>query len=217
MHVKTFTFNPFQENTYVLSAASGKAIIVDPGMYFPQEFDEFFGYLEMHRLEPLMLLNTHTHLDHLFGNAAVLNRYRIPFAFHEADRPVFEAATSAGALYGLTFEKSPDPTFYLKEGEKVMLDGEGLEVRLAPGHSPGSVCLYHAEDGWVLAGDVLFQGSIGRSDLPGGNYDTLINSIQRELLTLPDATVVYSGHGPATTIGEERQSNPFLLELAHSK
>ena len=98
-----------------------------------------------------------------------------------------------------------------------MLDGEGLDIRLGPGHSPGSVCLYHAEDGWVLAGDVLFQGSIGRSDLPGGNYDTLINSIQRELLTLPDATVVYSGHGPATTIGEERQSNPFLLELAHSK
>lgn len=217
MYIKTFTFNPFQENTYVLSSAAGKAIIVDPGMYFPHEFDEFFGYLEMNRLEPTLLLNTHTHLDHLFGNAAILNRYPVPFAFHEADCPVFEAATSAGALYGLTFEKSPDPSFYLKEGEQVLLDGESMGIRFAPGHSPGSVCLYNAHDGWVLAGDVLFRGSIGRSDLPGGDYETLIDSICRELLTLPDETVVHSGHGPATTIGEERHSNPFLLEVLQSR
>jgi len=217
MTIKSFTFNPFQENTYVLFNEARQALIVDPGMYFPHEFDEFYQYLELHQLQPQMLLNTHTHLDHLFGNASVFQRFSIPFAFHEADRPVFDAATSAGALYGLSFEKSPEPTFYLKENESIQCGADSLSIHLAPGHSPGSVCFYHEAQGFVLSGDVLFQGSIGRSDLPGGNYETLMESIQRELLLLPPETIVYSGHGAATTIGEEIRHNPFLKGMYQSR
>lgn len=214
MTIKSFTFNPFQENTYVLYNEQRQALIIDPGMYFPNEFDEFYQFLENHQLEPVMLLNTHTHLDHLFGNASVLQRFTIPFAFHAADRPVFDAATSAGALYGLSFEKSPEPSFYLKEDEVLQCGADTFSIHLTPGHSPGSVCFYHQQQGFVVCGDVLFQGSIGRSDLPGGHYETLIGSIQRELLVLPANTVVYSGHGPATTIGDEVRLNPFLKQVS---
>lgn len=212
MTIKTFTFNPFQENTYILYNSAKEAIVIDPGMYTPNEFDEFYGFIERTQLKPVMLLNTHTHLDHLFGNASVLSRYQIPFAFHELDRPVFDASVSAGAMYGLTFEKSPEPTYYLKENDFVSLGEDKLEICLTPGHSPGSVCFYHAQENFILSGDVLFHGSIGRSDFPGGHYETLIESIQNELLTLPDDVNVYSGHGPATTIGYERRNNPFLCQ-----
>ena len=210
MKIKSFVFNPFQENTYILYNESKEAIIIDPGMYMPNEFDDFYEFIDLHRLKPVLLLNTHTHLDHLFGNASVLQRFAIPFAYHELDRPVFEAAVSAGAMYGLTFEKSPEPSYYLKEKEYVTLGEEKLEILLTPGHSPGSVCFYHAKEKFVISGDVLFQGSIGRSDFPGGDYETLIHSIQHELLNLPDEVTVYSGHGPATSIGYERRNNPFL-------
>lgn len=210
MKIKSFVFNPFQENTYILYNEAKEAIIIDPGMYSPQEFDDFFGFIEMNQLKPTLLLNTHTHLDHLFGNASVLHRFAIPFAYHELDKPVFDASVSAGAMYGLTFEKSPEPTYFLKEKEFVTLGDERLEVFLTPGHSPGSVCFYHADEKFVISGDVLFSGSIGRSDFPGGNYETLIHSIQSELLVLPDDVTIYSGHGPATTIGYERRNNPFL-------
>lgn len=210
MKIKSFTFNPFQENTYILYNDIKQAIIIDPGMYMPEEFDQFYQFIEMNRLEPIMLLNTHTHLDHLFGNASVLNRYKIPFGFHIAETPVFKSAKSAGALYGLTFEQSPEPTFYLKEGELVQFGTEQFEILLTPGHSPGSLCFYNETFKILISGDVLFQNSIGRADLPGGNYEDLINSIKSQLMPLPDDVTVYSGHGPATSIGAERRNNPFL-------
>lgn len=208
--IKSFTFNPFQENTYVLYNEKREAIIIDPGMYDKHEFEFFFDFLENESLNPILLLNTHTHLDHIFGNAAVQSKFSIPLAFHELETPVFNAASSAGALYNLPFEKSPEPNFYIKEGEEITLGEDRFEILLTPGHSPGSVCFYNKKQQFVISGDVLFQLSVGRSDLPGGNPDELFNSIHSKLFTLPNEVEVFSGHGPKTQIGFEKMNNPFM-------
>ena len=210
--IHSCTFNPFQENTYIIFNENKEAIIIDPGMYAEEEFDIFFAFLTQNSLRPTLLLNTHTHLDHVFGNAAVLRKYPIPFGFHIKDKPVFDAASSAGAMYGMVFEKSPEPTLYLEETEEILLGDESFKVLLTPGHSPGSVCFYHKNQDFLISGDVLFHLSIGRSDFPGGNYDTLMNSIHSTLMALPDQTKVYSGHGPHTHIGFERMNNPFITQ-----
>ncbi|MBK9299510.1 MAG: MBL fold metallo-hydrolase [Bacteroidetes bacterium] len=212
LRIHSFTFNPFQENTYLIIDENNKTIIIDPGMYSPDEFDVFFNFIDQHKLIPELLLNTHTHLDHVFGNAAVLKKFDIPYGFHLADKPVFDAASSAGAMYGMSFEKSPEPTYYLKEHENVQLGNHFLKILLTPGHSPGSVCFYHEAQQFVISGDVLFQMSIGRSDFPGGNYDTLMQSIHSQLMMLPGDTKVYSGHGPETSIGFEKMNNPFITQ-----
>ncbi len=208
--LQSFTYGPFQENTYVLYNEHNEAIIIDPGMYELNEFDAFFSYLSEMDLKPTLLLNTHTHIDHIFGNAAVVMKYKVPLAFHELDKPVFDHQLTARAMYNLTFVPSPAPDYYLKENELVTLGSDSLQILLCPGHSPGSVCFYHKEQQFVIGGDVLFQQSIGRSDLPGGDYDTLINSIHTQLFTLPDEVSVYSGHGPKTSIGFEKMNNPFV-------
>lgn len=209
-HIKKFTFNPFSENTYVLYNDKKQAFIIDPGMYFQEEFQRFDQFIQENELIPELLINTHTHLDHLFGNAHVARTYNIQLAFHAADKPVFDAATSAGALYDLPFEKSPEPSFYLKEKESIQLGEDRFEILLTPGHSPGSVCFHQAEQHVLISGDVLFQMSVGRTDLPGGNAQDLYRSITSTLFSLPKETIVYSGHGPETTIGFEKQNNPFI-------
>ena len=208
--LQSFTYGPFQENTYVLYNEHNEAIIIDPGMYELNEFDAFFSYLSEMDLKPTLLLNTHTHIDHIFGNAAVVMKYKVPLAFHELDKPVFDHQLTARAMYNLTFVPSPAPDYYLKENELVTLGSDSLQILLCPGHSPGSVCFYHKEQQFVIGGDVLFQQSIGRSDLPGGDYYTLVNSIHTQLFTLPDEVSVYSGHGPKTSIGFEKMNNPFV-------
>ena len=208
--LQSFTYGPFQENTYVLYNEHNEAIIIDPGMYELNEFDAFFSYLSEMDLKPTLLLNTHTHIDHIFGNAAVVMKYKVPLAFHELDKPVFDHQLTARAMYNLTFVPSPAPDYYLKENELVTLGSDSLQILLCPGHSPGSVCFYHKEQQFVIGGDVLFQQSIGRSDLPGGDYDSLVNSIHTQLFTLPDEVSVYSGHGPKTSIGFEKMNNPFV-------
>jgi glyoxylase-like metal-dependent hydrolase (beta-lactamase superfamily II) len=210
IYIQKFTFNPFQENSYIVYNEDKKAIIIDPGMYEPNEFKLFFKFIEQHELEPMMLLNTHTHLDHVFGNAKVLNQFQIPFGFHELDKVVFESANAVGLMYGIPFDQSPEPTFYIRENETIQLGKDSFKILLTPGHSPGSVCFYNQTQNVLISGDVLFQQSIGRTDLPGGNYETLMNSIHTELMALPNETIVYSGHGPETTIGSERMNNPFL-------
>jgi hydroxyacylglutathione hydrolase len=170
IQIHSFTFGPFSENTYILSNAQKEAIIIDPGMYDLSEFDSFFKYLTDKDLKPVLLLNTHTHIDHIVGNAAVKMKYKVPFAFHELDRPVFDHQSATGAMYNLTFVTSPEPDYYLQEGESVQLGEHRLQVLLTPGHSPGSVCFYHEGQQFVISGDVLFQQSIGRTDLPGGDY-----------------------------------------------
>lgn len=208
--IQSFTYGPFQENTYVLYNENKEALIIDPGMYELHEFDSFFNYLTQMELKPVQCINTHTHVDHIFGNAAVVMKYKIPLAFHLLDQPVFDHQKTAGAMYNLTFVKSPEADYYLKEGDEITLGHDRLKILLAPGHSPGSVCFYHQQQQFVISGDVLFYMSVGRSDLPGGDHATLIKSIQTQLFTLPDEVKVYSGHGPETSIGFEKMNNPFV-------
>ncbi|MEZ5047632.1 MAG: MBL fold metallo-hydrolase [Chitinophagaceae bacterium] len=210
IQIQSFTFNPFQENTFILYNEHKEAIIIDPGMYDKTEQQVFFDFIEKEQIKPILLLNTHTHLDHIFGNAAVLRKFQIPSTFHELDKPVFNAASSTCALYNLNFEKAPEPSYYTNINDTLLLGEDEFQLFLTPGHSPGSICIYHAKQAFVIAGDVLFQMSIGRSDLPGGNHKSLIQSIHTSLMPLPDHTKVYCGHGPSTTIGIERMNNPFL-------
>jgi glyoxylase-like metal-dependent hydrolase (beta-lactamase superfamily II) len=212
--VKSFTFNPFLENTYVLADLEGGTCwIVDPGCYSNAERQELDDYLSRESLTPEHLINTHCHIDHIFGNAWVHRRYGLKPMLHREEMPVLEAVESIGAMYGLPVDPSPLPGEFLKEGQELTLGGEVVQVLFTPGHSPGEICLYCPSQHLLIAGDVLFQGSIGRTDLPGGDYDTLLQSIEEKLLDLPDETKVYSGHGPETTIGAERKHNPFLGDL----
>lgn len=211
--VVTFTFNPFSENTYVVyETETLEAIIFDPGCFGTQEQQRLRDEIDRLGLKPVRLINTHCHLDHVFGNAFVATTYNLELGIHPLESPVLAAAPRVTVGYGLpAMEESPQPGYFLEEGETISLGSTTFfELLLTPGHSPGSLCFYNAKDGYLIAGDVLFAGSIGRTDLPGGDFDTLMGSIHAKLLRLPDATIVYPGHGPATTIGEERTNNPWL-------
>jgi len=208
--VRSFTFNPVEENTYVLYNENNRCCIIDPGCYFPEERDELKTAIEKAQLEPVLLLNTHCHLDHVFGNKFIHDTWKLPLHLHEKEKPMLDLAPASGEMWQLPFDGYNGPLVYLTPGEKIKIDGDELEILFTPGHSPGHVCFYHAAGGFVIGGDVLFNGSIGRTDLPGGDYQTLINSIQTQLFTLPDETKVYSGHGPMTTIGFEKMNNPFV-------
>jgi len=195
---------PFVTNCYVVREG-GEALIVDPGE-FPQELaDAIEGYTVK------TVVNTHCHCDHCGGNGEVLKRTGAELVCHEDELPLLRAVPQQGMMFGVPFPPSPEPTRTIGEGDTVNVGGVELQVRFTPGHSPGHIVL--VGDGFVLAGDVLFAGSIGRTDLPGGSHQQLLKSINTKLLTLPDETVVYSGHGPATTIGAERRTNPFLVGL----
>jgi glyoxylase-like metal-dependent hydrolase (beta-lactamase superfamily II) len=210
LSIKSFTFNPVQENTYVLYNDQGHCCIIDPGCYFDEERAALKEFIEKSGLTPVLLLNTHCHLDHVFGNKFVHDTWNLTLHIHEKEKIVLETAPIAGKTWQLPFDNYEGPLAMLKEGETIEVGNNKLEIRFAPGHSPGSVCFYHEAGGFVIGGDVLFNGSIGRADLPGGDYDTLINSIQTQLFTLPDETKVYSGHGSMTTIGIEKMNNPFV-------
>ncbi|TAL51839.1 MAG: MBL fold metallo-hydrolase [Chitinophagaceae bacterium] len=210
LNVKTFTFNPVQENTYVLYNDAGQCCIIDPGCYFKEEQDELKGFIEKTGLQPVLLLNTHCHLDHVFGNKFVHDTWGLTLHIHEKEKPVLDFAPQAGLMWQMPFENYDGELVFIKEGETIKSGDDQLEIRFTPGHSPGSVCFYYEPGGFVIGGDVLFNMSIGRTDLPGGDYQTLINSIQTQLFTLPDETKVYSGHGPVTTVGFEKMNNPFV-------
>lgn len=211
LQIQAFSFNPFQENTYLITNEQKLCWIVDPGMYDEKETKFLFDYISNNALVPQSIINTHTHIDHIFGVNAVMGQYNIPFGINEKDLPVLNAAVASAMMFGLSFSNTPQPTFFIGDKDTLQLGDDTLEVRFTPGHSPGSVVFYYAPGNWVIGGDVLFSGSIGRTDLPGGNFDTLIQSINTQLLPLPEETTVYSGHGPATTIGNEKQYNPFLV------
>ena len=210
LHVKAFTFSPVQENTYILYNDQKQCCIIDPGCYFPAEKKELKDFVEQNSLQPLLLLNTHCHLDHVFGNKYISELYQLTLHIHPLEKPVLDFAPTSGDMWQLPFDNYNGELVYLREGEKISLGGDELEIRFVPGHSPGSICFYNEEGGFVIGGDVLFNGSIGRTDLPGGDFKTLINSIQTQLFTLPDDTKVYSGHGPMTTVGFEKMNNPFV-------
>ncbi len=210
LQIKKFTFSPFQENTYIIFNENKEAWIIDPGMYDKNEEKIFFDFIENEKLIPQLLLCTHTHIDHIFGCHAVLNKFTIPFAFHQKDEVVFQNAALVSERYGVEYKNSPQPTFFINESKMLMLGNYSFSVLFTPGHSPGSVCFYCKEENIIISGDVLFQNSVGRTDLPGGDMNTLINSIHTQLFPLPDQTKVFSGHGPETTIGLEKMNNPFV-------
>jgi len=210
LKIKTFEFSPIQENTYILYNEFNDCLVIDPGCYFDTEKDELANFIEKEELKPLMLLNTHCHLDHVFGNKFVAEKYGLILQLHEKELPVLQFAPASGLMYNMPFDNYAGEYIFLKEGDTLKLGQDELEILFTPGHSPASISFYCQKQGFVIAGDVLFKQSIGRTDLPGGNFDTLINSIKTQLLILPDETIVYSGHGPSTTIGEEKRGNPYL-------
>lgn len=208
--VKSFEFSPIQENTYILYNEFNNAIIIDPGCYFDDEKETLAGFIDKMGLTPKMLLNTHCHLDHVFGDKFVAEKYGLTLHIHEGEQKVLEFAPASGLMYNLPFDNYTGALDFINEGELISLDNDVLKVLYTPGHSPASLSFYNEKDGFVIAGDVLFRQSIGRTDLPGGDYETLLESIRSQLLVLPDETKVYSGHGPETTVGYERRNNPFL-------
>jgi hydroxyacylglutathione hydrolase len=212
--VKSFVFNSFEENTYVLSDATGECVIIDPGCHLASEEQQLSEYIEKQGLTPVLLLNTHCHIDHILGNQYVSSKFGIKLYFHKAEQPVLDASTAVSMMYGIQLDPSPQPAGYLEEGEIVRFGDSELKVIFTPGHSPGSISFYNEKDQFLISGDVLFRTSIGRTDLPGGNYETLIRSIWNGLMPLGDGVTVYSGHGEPTTLGYEKQFNPFLRELA---
>ncbi len=213
LRIVSFTFNGFAENTYLLiDEATRATAIVDPGAYSRAEQDTLRSYVAEHQLDVQYLLNTHAHIDHVLGNAFVLSTYPgIPFLLHALDLPTLRAVPTYAGPYGFANYEPAEPTGELAAGQTIKLGESELSVRFAPGHAPGHVVFYDEASGQLVGGDVLFKSSIGRTDLPGGDHNTLLKSIKEQLLTLPDATVVYPGHGPSTTIGAERRSNPFLV------
>lgn len=208
--VTAFTFNPFQENTYVLINEQKECWIIDPGMHGVDEERTMFHFIEQNGLKPQQIINTHAHIDHILGIESLKYKYNIPFGMHMLEQPVLANAKGSAMLFGFNFGAIPVPDFFIRENETLKLGADVLAVRLAPGHSPGSIVFYNADANWVIGGDVLFHGSVGRSDLPGGNHDILMKSILEQVYTLPDETVVYCGHGPETTVGHEKRTNPFV-------
>jgi glyoxylase-like metal-dependent hydrolase (beta-lactamase superfamily II) len=208
--VHLLTFNPFQENTYVISSPSRECIIIDPGCFDAGERAELEAFVKDNDLKPVRLINTHCHIDHILGNAFVARTWNLGLEIHSGEAPVLESGLMVSGMYGVPYEPSPKPASFLEEGDEVILDGHALKVLFTPGHSPASICLYSEADGWVIGGDVLFYESIGRTDLPGGDHKTLLDSIRGQLFTLPNETIVYPGHGPETKIGYEKMFNPFL-------
>jgi len=202
MEILCFEMTPFIENCYVVRD-NGEALIIDPGEVTAELLEAIEGYTVK------TVVNTHCHCDHCGGNAEILQKTGAELICHKDELGLLRALPQQGMMFGVPFDPSPDPDRYIKEGDTVSVGKISFNVREAPGHSPGHIVL--VGDGFVISGDVLFAGSIGRTDLPGGNYDQLIQSIKTKLFTLPDETVVYNGHGPATTIGVERRSNPFLV------
>lgn len=210
--IKKFTFNPLQENTYVLYDETGDCIIVDAGCYFSYEKEELVSFIEESGLNPVKLVNTHCHFDHILGITFCRTKYKVPFYMHQDDEFLIERAVTQGQMFGLPLEPVDPPDGWIEEGDKISFGNSWLEAIHVPGHAPGSLVFYHPGQKFVIAGDVLFKGSIGRTDLPQGSYEQLIDNIKNKLLILPEDTMVYCGHGPETSIGAEKDSNPFLME-----
>jgi len=208
--VLTFTFGPLAENTYILHTENRDCLIIDPGCYFGNERRELSDYIIENGLRPKYLLNTHCHLDHIFGNKFVFETWELEPWLHTLEQPVLENAPIAGLQWGLPFDNYKGPLHFLRERDTVRLGADALKVLFTPGHSPGHICFYCEAQQFLMGGDVLFKMGIGRTDLPGGNHETLLHSIRTQLFTLPDKTIVYPGHGEPTNIGFEKANNPFL-------
>lgn len=210
MQLRAFTFNPFAENTYVLWDDTRQCAIVDPGCHTPEEQEELKYFITSNHLTPVRLLLSHCHIDHVMGNAFVHRTWGLLPEHHIGETDWLRLVPKQGQMFGVYAEPSPPAEHYLVPGTDVTFGQTTLQVLFTPGHSAASVCFYHAATRQCIAGDVLFNGSIGRTDLPGGSFEQLLHSIRTVLFPLGDDVTIYPGHGPSTTIGYERRSNPFL-------
>lgn len=209
LHLHTFTFNDLAENTYALYSDGGSCMLIDPGCYYREEQKELSDFIEQHKLMVTHVLNTHCHVDHVLGNYFVTDRYKAPLMIPAGEDPVLKAVKAYAPSYGFSAYQEAEPRGFLTEQTRLSLQGHTIKILSVPGHSPGHIGFYIEEQKILIGGDVLFRESIGRTDLPGGNFNTLINSIHTKFFTLPDDVVVYPGHGPETTIGHEKKHNPF--------
>jgi len=211
MKIHKFTFNPIEENTYILYDESGRCIIVDAGCYTKGEQEELAEFIQENGLIPEKIINTHGHFDHLLGNSFCREKYHIPFYIHKDDVSMVAGAENMAEFFGISLKHVSPPDGLLKEGTKITLGKSFLEVIHLPGHSPGGVAFYNKEQNFLLSGDSLFRGGIGRTDFPGGNENNLIKAIKEKVMVLPEETIIYTGHGPETTIKIEKKTNQFLL------
>jgi glyoxylase-like metal-dependent hydrolase (beta-lactamase superfamily II) len=208
--IKIFVFNPFQVNCFVVYDETNQCVIIDASCYHPGEYDSLYNFISANSLTPVAVLNTHGHVDHLTGTSKVCAKYSIGLAMHSGDLKLLENAVAYGRTFGFDIETPPQPQSWLNDNEVFRFGNSELTAFHAPGHSSGSLLFYFKDANFLITGDVLFEGSIGRTDLPGGDYNQLIRSIQTKIMVLPMNTVVYPGHGPSTTIGNEKDHNPFL-------
>jgi hydroxyacylglutathione hydrolase len=208
--LKSFENNPYQENTYLLYDETGQCAIIDPGMYTAAEQNAVVNFIRDNKLTPVLLLNTHCHIDHVLGNKFVFDQYGLKPQFNIGEQEIMDAVVAYAPSMGFRYDPSPLPEVYLPETGTVSFGNTTLELIFAPGHSPAHLCFYNRADNILIGGDVLFRGSVGRSDLPGGNHTQLIKNIEEKLFTLPGDCTVYPGHGPETTIAYEKETNPFF-------
>jgi glyoxylase-like metal-dependent hydrolase (beta-lactamase superfamily II) len=210
IQVKSFVFNEFQENTYVIWDQSLACAIIDPGCSNIEERNQLRDFISVNQLKPSLLLNTHCHIDHILGNEFVYNTYQLPLHLHEGELFTYKDTDRWAAMFGLPKFTVPEKLVFLQAGNVIGFGSSQLEILSTPGHSIASLSFYHAASHQLFAGDVLFKDSIGRTDLPGGNFDVLAKSIREQIYTLPNETIVYSGHGPATSVGYEKVNNSFV-------
>lgn len=210
MQIKSFTFNPFQENTLVVFDETNEAVIFDPGCFEKQEYLKLTDFIEENNLQVKVLINTHCHIDHVLGNAYIKRKFQIPLWIHRNEIPVLKSVSAYAPSYGFPGYEESEADEFIDEKDTLKFGNTSLEIRFVPGHAPGHLVFYHQPSKTCIGGDTLFKDSIGRTDLPGGEPDTLINAIKKQLFTLPDDTVIYPGHGPTTTIGYEKENNPFV-------
>lgn len=208
--IYSFVFNPFYENTYVIHDHTSECLIIDPGCNTAEEENALISYIRETNLKPVRMLFTHCHIDHILGARFVAETFGILPEFHRNEQVIMENLSSVAQMYGIPIKVPPKHEKYIETGEIIHFGVSELNTLFTPGHSPGSISFYSSQENFCISGDVLFNGSIGRTDLPGSSHLTLLQSIEQELMTLPDEVVIYSGHGEPTTIGFERKYNPFL-------
>jgi glyoxylase-like metal-dependent hydrolase (beta-lactamase superfamily II) len=212
--LKRFIFNSFYENTYIVwEKETREALIIDPGCFDHSEEKTIEDFISSEKIKPKYLVNTHNHIDHIFGCRFIKEKYKIPFLIPEEDLPLLKNSEKQAELFGLEIETPPEPDLFITEDLNIKIGNISPVFIFTPGHTPGEYCIYFPDGSLCISGDVLFRGSIGRTDLWGGSFDVLMNSIRKKLLVLPDDTFIYPGHGESSTIGEEKRNNPFLEEI----
>lgn len=211
--IAVLPFNPFQENTLIVSDHTGEAIIIDAGNYSQQENAALDKYIADNDLKPVMAVNTHGHIDHILGVGHVKGKYGIPFALHGDDIFLVDSAPAHGQIYGFNLAQAPVVDIDLKGQETIKFGESELQIIHTPGHTPGHINLYDPENKMLITGDTLFKESIGRTDLPGGDYSWIMKSILEKIMPLGGEVRFYPGHGPSSTLGHEAMYNPFIVEV----